>query len=1045
MTDQLTKRNDIHDACTAAELRDLSLACSRLWALDSNRLEPDVDYKINLQDGKGMWERGDYANERLFTFVDPCVFERRTFKLFFDLLDNYERGTGIAEDVTEEELVENNAFLNAVVDTAPMRYVHNWLTKNRKFSGDMRAFKRKLDYLWFGLYRRQTANDSSGFEHVFVGEERDGKISGCHNWLQLYNEERHGRLDYRGYIRPKQRGRKFTEPLDHEQLVTIQFSWDRELKPVSTSLIGVSPEFELALYSLCFLNGKEDNPVQLGPYLCNIKCFSFGRGDRVKIGTAFPEALPLTEAQAAAKIQALLRGKRVRQQPGAFVAKTATRTTTTTTTTSGTVAWGGNSAEVLKHTTVTTTTTGAGAVATGDTWGPKPGHAASASGAASVDEQPAPEAPPAAGAWAKPHKRHAACRRRVCRVGCPVYHTTHNGRPTAEEGGASPLDAFAASRGSKRQQQQHTSSMEAKGDGRDDRSSSARAASKAHATDEGDESGAPSSDVVALRHGYNQTYIVRASASSLHDVLFRCGNWCYTGKVDLGSASLELADLPVVIPALQKQQGSLQYLCEWKAMPPASPYSVPLETLYDVFDFLGAELASARLEKKLVKAAGEFGWVDEESDAKNFFELQSGGYECFDDVDFVASKTFVRGLVLLVIYYQRSFYVVLQEGDGEQPLLDVRFPDLSSHLQGVHLTTYRDDDCTNMKKLTLWQAMKPGKHASPPKPLKVQCKDVSGAGYNQTFLIRRTPRADGDAGASQSLREVLFRFGNWCYNGHVDLGPKLELPDIPVIIPMLRRQQSALTFMCEVSKMPATSLFTPSMEHLATVVPAIQGELSKAEQFVQALAANGGTFGESASRISEWLEDDAVECFFELGMDKCPALKIYVGGVVLVLLYFDYTFYVYVESSEEEQPLLDTNFPDITFQKEGVQLKTYSRGVGGFVELRRLSIWKVVTEFADDDRDDEQLVERTSKKSKALGGGRTLHADAKQSERRREEDTKSGEEKAARLAETARKTSLPHHITPLKATAVSTLKAMPDMGGMKAPWDETGRPLGLRK
>lgn len=55
-------------------------------------LEPDVDYKINLQDGKSMWEHGDYASERLFTFVDPCVFERRTFRLFYDLLDNYERG-----------------------------------------------------------------------------------------------------------------------------------------------------------------------------------------------------------------------------------------------------------------------------------------------------------------------------------------------------------------------------------------------------------------------------------------------------------------------------------------------------------------------------------------------------------------------------------------------------------------------------------------------------------------------------------------------------------------------------------------------------------------------------------------------------------------------------------------------------------------------------------------------------------------------------------------------------------------------------------------
>ena len=47
-------------------------------------------------------------------------------------------------------------------------------------------------------------------------------------------------------------------------------------------------------------------------------------------------------------------------------------------------------------------------------------------------------------------------------------------------------------------------------------------------------------------------------------------------------------------------------------------------------------------------------------------------------------------------------------------------------------------------------------------------------------------------GKSGFLREVLFRFGNWCYNGHVDLGEKLQLSDIPVIIPMLRRQQSAL-------------------------------------------------------------------------------------------------------------------------------------------------------------------------------------------------------------------------------------------------------------
>ncbi|OWZ04929.1 hypothetical protein PHMEG_00023078 [Phytophthora megakarya] len=541
-----------------------------------------------------------------------------------------------------------------------------------------------------------------------------------------------------------------------------------------------------------------------------------------------------------------------------------------------------------------------------------------------------------------------------------------------------------------------------------------------------DESGAPTPEVVALRDGYNQT-----------------------GKVDLGSADVELADLPVVVPALQKQQASLQYLCEWKAIPSTSQYAAPLETLYDVYDFIGAELSSERVERKLVKAAEEHSWVDNDDDvnAKTFFELQSGGYECFDDVDIVASKTFVRGLVLLVIYYQRSFYVVLQGAEGEQPLLDVRFPDLSAHLQGIHLQTYRDDDCSNMKKLTLWQAPNIGKNQSPPKPLKVQCKDVSGTGYNQTFLIRRTPHAEGSTN-TPSLREVLFRFGNWCYNGHVDLGPKLELSDIPIIIPMLRRQQSALTFMCEVSKMPATSLFTPSMEHLAEIVPAMQDEMAKAEQFVQSLAQTGGSFVNGKSDVGSWLEDDNVECFFEIAMSKCAAFqdveaiasKIHIGGVVLVMLYYDYTFYVYLENGEEEQPLLDTNFPDVSLQKEGIQLKTYRKGVRGCEELRRMSLWRVENEFAEDEEEEDAAVVDCITTHKIQ-----LRADSKE-EHRREEDVKSPTDSDAKVGKEmqSRKSALPHHVAPLKrpSGATTTLKGMSDLG--KAPWDETGKPLGMR-
>ncbi len=41
--------------------------------------------------------------------------------------------------------------------------------------------------------------DTSGFEHVFVGETDSYKISGFHNWVQFYLEEKKNALTYKGY------------------------------------------------------------------------------------------------------------------------------------------------------------------------------------------------------------------------------------------------------------------------------------------------------------------------------------------------------------------------------------------------------------------------------------------------------------------------------------------------------------------------------------------------------------------------------------------------------------------------------------------------------------------------------------------------------------------------------------------------------------------------------------------------------------------------------------------------------------------------------
>lgn len=77
------------------------------------------------------------------------------------------------------------------------------------------------------------------------------------------------------------------QPDSETQLLTIQFEWNGVLKSVSSTLIGVSPEFEIALYTLCFFVGEEDNHVCLGPYSVNIKCYRLGKN---KIGSVFPVA-----------------------------------------------------------------------------------------------------------------------------------------------------------------------------------------------------------------------------------------------------------------------------------------------------------------------------------------------------------------------------------------------------------------------------------------------------------------------------------------------------------------------------------------------------------------------------------------------------------------------------------------------------------------------------------------------------------------------------------------------------------------------------------
>jgi len=262
-----------------------------------------VGGKIDLQHSKNIYNKSDVATDPLFVGVDKNKFMALpTYKTFFDLLDNYEHEIGVAEVVTQEEVDENWKFLNAVCATPCMMYVYEYLHAKKRIPAGMEAFKKQLYDIWFNMYRRgkSRGEDSSGFEHVFVGELKGTTVVGLHNWVQVFLEERKGRLDYQGFISPRKKGHIDHVPSEAEQFITIQFTWNvsdhLEKKDVSSTFVGTSPEFELALYTLCFLlDGEEDHFIEVGSpghiYCVNIKCHRWNVGDKVRIAAVFPVAI----------------------------------------------------------------------------------------------------------------------------------------------------------------------------------------------------------------------------------------------------------------------------------------------------------------------------------------------------------------------------------------------------------------------------------------------------------------------------------------------------------------------------------------------------------------------------------------------------------------------------------------------------------------------------------------------------------------------------------------------------------------------------------
>ena len=102
----------------------------------------------------------------------------------------------VAEDRTRDEKREEEALLDEMMKTKVMKETFDFLKANGLFTKSKAEFEDLLSELWFSVYSRgKRIKGSSGFEHVFLGEKKNGAVQGFHNWVYFNHLEKMGEVN----------------------------------------------------------------------------------------------------------------------------------------------------------------------------------------------------------------------------------------------------------------------------------------------------------------------------------------------------------------------------------------------------------------------------------------------------------------------------------------------------------------------------------------------------------------------------------------------------------------------------------------------------------------------------------------------------------------------------------------------------------------------------------------------------------------------------------------------------------------------------------
>lgn len=222
--------------------------------------------------------------------------KKKSYERVERMFDNYVLLERERDPIAAEEREEVQAFIDDILDTAPMQVAREYIEQRSGQSMSEDVWWNIVQRAWFEQFEAGVDPALSGFEHVVVGELDERKVQGYHFWYKYFVDEnfRFGdlRLDLIQYLGNQ-------EPGDNTpDVATIKFAWEafdyqqkktvKRTKPVGGFWIGPSVEGLLALGTVRFHDGA-DAPKETVINDAQYRLELFRSGSKRNIRTFYPK------------------------------------------------------------------------------------------------------------------------------------------------------------------------------------------------------------------------------------------------------------------------------------------------------------------------------------------------------------------------------------------------------------------------------------------------------------------------------------------------------------------------------------------------------------------------------------------------------------------------------------------------------------------------------------------------------------------------------------------------------------------------------------